>query len=87
MEFKVGDIVEWESQAGGKVRKKEGEVVEIIPAGVQITIILDKRGYHYSRRNFDGSPRNHKSYLILTREGRLYWPRVNRLRKVKDEKQ
>jgi hypothetical protein len=67
--FKVGDLVEWTSQAAGITRTKRGEIVEVIAA--------------YKRVNFGGyirrSTRDHESYVVKA-NGRRYWPRVAHLK-------
>lgn len=85
--FKVGDKVEWESQAGGNYRTKKGEVFDVIN-GYEAPAPGD---YHFHKTMFDGdgSPRGHESYLVEVPGGktpkakpRLYWPRVSQLRKI-----
>jgi hypothetical protein len=66
--FKVGDQVEWVSQADGWSRTKQGVIVEVIPAGKRPNL----RGA--------GSARKHESYLVRV-GGRVYWPRVIHLKK------
>ena len=76
--FKIGDRVEWESQAAGVVRMKAGEVVEVVPP----------RTDPKAHGDF-GSWRDHESYVVRAtairnsnRRTKLYWPRVSALRSV-----
>jgi hypothetical protein len=70
--FKVGDIVEWTSQAAGCTRTKRGEVVEVVPAGCQPVPMSKNRN--------PGNARDHESYLVRVKGAGLYWPRVSALR-------
>ena len=77
--FKIGDLVQWESQSGGSRKKKVGRIVKIIPAKRHPGDLLGK----FSMSNNYGLPRNHKSYLVQVGNSiRLYWPRVVHLKKV-----
>lgn len=67
MRFKVGDRVEWTSQAAGVSKTKVGEVEMLIPAG--------KR----PEMKDVGNIRDHLSYVVRA-NGRAYWPRVSALR-------
>lgn len=92
--FKVGDVVEWTSQAAGSTKTKRGTIAAPVAAGML-------PGYAV-RRLRDGGlafsgpdagtcvPRNHESYLVLVqmpasrnaarpRKPRVYWPRVSAL--------
>ena len=72
MEFKVGDRVEWTSQAGGSTRTKRGAVVEVVKRGEAPAPISKNRN--------PGMPRDHESYLVRVKGSGLYWPRVKALR-------
>lgn len=82
MAFKIGDKVEWTSQAGGSWSTKRGEVIEVVPPRMEPAIRLKGMGY----------PRDHESYIVRTyeiqrysgvkKESRLYWPRVAALELV-----
>jgi len=87
MVFKIGDEVEWTSQARGSMKTKRGEIFAIVPAG-QRPRLQDLSG---TRRNGMGGglPRSHESYLVRVRRAhasaamdRAYWPRVSQLRPV-----
>ncbi len=70
--------------------RKEGVIIAVLPPGAN----------PYRTRNtlpefagralmFDGTPRDHESYLVAVRKGKtakstpvLYWPRVKNLKKV-----
>ena len=89
--LKVGDWVQWESQAGGNWTIKRGTVFEIIPPNQ-----LPKRGkyagyasgYPHHKPMFDSIlSRTTESYLIEVRDGKtdksmpkLYWPHVSKLK-------
>lgn len=78
MAFKVGDAVEWTSQAGGFARTKRGEVIEVVPPGRDPTTKIRDRGMY----------RDHESYVVRAvalgrRSGdrrATYWPRASSLR-------
>lgn len=72
---KIGDWVNWKSQAQGCAKWKWGRVVAIIPAGERPTSI---KGC--------GWPRNHESYIIEVppktgskAKSKAYWPVVSLL--------
>lgn len=75
--FKVGDTVEWESQAGSYWKKKTGKVEFVVPAGVDVRRITDKL-------DGPGMARHHESYVVKvgTVGFKYYWPRVSALKKV-----
>ena len=88
--FKIGSIVEWESNS----MKKRGKVVAVIPAHDNLIMrphitnhLLHKSYKEFEKYNrsrlSDGLSRNHESYLILVGEKYLYWPRVSQLKLVK----
>jgi hypothetical protein len=70
--FKVGDRVEWTSQAGGCTRTKAGEVLVVLSPGETV-------GPMSKNRN-PGMPRDHESYLVRVKGKGVYWPRVSALR-------
>lgn len=79
--FKEGDEVIWSSQAGGRLKEKVGEVVEVLPAGKSI---LKSRFRH----DLDAStlPRDEESYIVCVgpkpgsrAKPKYYWPRVSAL--------
>ena len=78
--FKLGDLVEWSSSAGGVQKTKVGKVELVIPAGGRIPPELRKEADAW------GLPRDHESYLVrvsgktVAAKGRLYWPRVSVLK-------
>jgi len=75
--MKLGDQVYWESQAAGITQRKEGKIVEIVPAG----------RLPETKRTNVGAPRDHESYVVRAtkKSGKrvtsaLYWPLVKYLR-------
>lgn len=87
--FKVGDLVEWTSQANGRTTTKRGEVFYIVkpwenPAVTHFNCDADNEVM------FDGGivGRGHESYLVSVKNGnkkpRMYWPVVSRLRVYAD---
>lgn len=86
MNFKLGDEVSWESQANGGMTKKIGNVVEVIPAGVPVSMSI------FKTLSGGGSPRNHESYVVCVgakpgsrAQPKYYWPRVSALRLHNDK--
>lgn len=71
----VGDKVTWTSQSQGSAKKKDGVVVEIVPA----------KQYAKIRQGNDGMPRDHESYIVRvdpvkgSAKPKYYWPRVSAL--------
>lgn len=58
----VGDLVEWDSTTGGMWTRKEGTVVEVVPAGcrpqeMRSTVIRDQ-----------------ESYVVRCAGGQTWWP-------------
>lgn len=84
--MKVGDIVEWESSAGGSRKKKKGEIVAVVkPKERFVSAIRSLNPYSYRSAYGGGCSRDHESYLVLVAQGGnalpiLYWPRVKNLR-------
>jgi hypothetical protein len=83
-QFKVGDKVQWSSQAQGSMATKRGTVIGVIPPGGHWAF-GPEHGYvsHYG----GGDMRNHESYLVrVPAKGKgkphLYWPRVSALKAV-----
>jgi hypothetical protein len=75
--FNVGDRVAWGSQAGGVWRKKDGEVIEVVPP----------RRRPASTLWGAGPPRHELSYVVRAAAGRprgrqIYWPRASVLRRL-----
>lgn len=75
-QFQLGDRVKWKSQAAGTWLEKEGEIVEVVPAG--------KRP-----KNVASLPRTFDSYVVrAVPKGRekevaaFYWPRPSALELV-----
>ena len=73
--MKVGDVVEWTSQAGGCTRTKRGEIVAVVPAR---TMPDTSKVSRYG----GGMARGHESYLVKVPGKGTYWPRVAALRLV-----
>lgn len=88
--MKVGDRVEWSSQAGGYKKKKTGEIIMVVNPGINARkVLLKDRKFGKLKRMFDGWPRNHESYLVKVIPGTtgnaspvVYWPRVKGLKVV-----
>lgn len=80
--FKVGDLVEWDSQAGGFWKSKKGRVVEIVPPG-EVPKNPLVRGPGLGGRPYE-------SYVIevpgktVKAKVQAYWPVLNRARKAKE---
>lgn len=81
--FALNTRVEWESQAGGRTKRKEGIVFAILPPGTCPAVSSSGKGW--------GGARDHESYVILVerpyKNGRgvakeYYWPVVSVLRSV-----
>lgn len=96
--MKLGDKVEWESQANGSTTLKVGFVLQVVPARQKPDIpakglVFDNEDgfraeFTWPRDLAAGFRRNHESYLICVPQGqkakqRLYWPRVKHLRLCK----
>lgn len=69
----VGSRVSWFSQGGGTAKRKEGEVVEVVPAN---TYPVTKLSNHVAGA---GKPRNHDSFVVLADSGEKYWPIASKL--------
>lgn len=66
--FKLNEKVQWTSQSQGSSLTKRGEIVEVVPKGVQPQTPLINPGMH----------RNHESYVVQVGR-KFYWPRVKQL--------
>lgn len=74
--MKIGDTVEWTSQAGGYSKTKRGVIVAVVRANQSPMCVGTFRGLDVS-----GMPRPHESYIVRTGpRGGFYWPRVSQLR-------
>lgn len=78
--FKVGDTVEWSSQAWGSTTTKRGVVAEVVKAGCRPNRMMFITLYKHGGC---GLGRDHESYVVLVGK-KPYWPRVAALRSVKD---
>ena len=83
MRFRVGNLVVWSSQAGGKKRVKIGKVEAIVPPNTSITRAkgwwqLEQRFKRLHKLKQSGL-RDHESYLVSA-GNTLYRPRVEYLR-------
>jgi hypothetical protein len=83
--FKVGDKVQWESQAAGFLKKKQGEIFRVITKW-EAPMPGDFPD-HKTMFDGDGMARGHYSYLVEVPGGKtdkatpkLYWPRVKNLK-------
>lgn len=81
--FKVGDLIEWDSQAHGNVRTKIGIVIQVVPVGMTPDHYTDQETLWKIHR--PGSGRNHESYIIALphpdKPTEFFWPRVKHLTK------
>ena len=76
--FRLGDKVQWRSQAGGYTVDKVGVVVAIVPAGADPWECLPPG----TSGDF-GFSRDHESYLVMRgKRPKLYWPRVTALKLI-----
>lgn len=90
MNFKIGDKVEWTSQAGGNWKVKRGEIVLVEKAGAIVHVNKNNRWNAKLRFAFGSFSRDHESYLVLVphpgKSGKgkpsIYWPIVKNLEKV-----
>ena len=88
--MQLGDRVTWQSQAAGSTTEKTGEIVVVVPAfKLPYEVMSDKLKEENFPRRYDGSARNHESYIVVVKAGKtdkarpvLYWPRASSLRKV-----
>lgn len=71
LKFSTGDHVHWTSGAQGRVTKKIGVVVEIVPSW--------ETPFGIYKRPGDMVGRDYESYVVLVGEKR-YWPHVSVLR-------
>jgi pyruvoyl-dependent arginine decarboxylase (PvlArgDC) len=76
--LKLGDRVRWVSQSQGYRKAKEGEIVEVVPAGFSPNRDAFPQLYQGMGVGF---PRNHDSYVVLVGK-KPYWPRASLLEKV-----
>lgn len=82
MNFKVGDVVAWESQSLGYVTQKTGTVVAVVSPGREAVDCLPDGTKPRGTCGF-GMPRQHESYLVRVGEScRIYWPVVKRLKRA-----
>jgi hypothetical protein len=82
MTFSVGDLVTWDSQSAGYLKKKSGIVVAVVPPRQRVNDCIP---CGFVLKSVPGMPRQHESYLIrIGRSTRLYWPRVALLNKAVD---
>ena len=78
MPFKVGDRVQWDSQAGGFVTTKAGEVAAVIAPGQRVWM---PAGLRFRSVVGAGRVRDHESFIVKV--GNVaYWPSVALLRPV-----
>lgn len=70
--FPPGTRVFWYSQGGGILKRKEGEVIEVVQPGVLPATKLSNHVTGGGQRT--GRPRNHVSFVVLADNGEKYWP-------------
>lgn len=89
--LKVGDEVEWSSQANGNYMKKRGKVVLVVPPGIRpyhLLASMDLRNRNTHAIDPRTMHRQTESYIIeVPSKGKgapkLYWPLISRLELVK----
>lgn len=72
-QIRIGDTVEWWSQAGGFGKVKRGVVVAVVGPGQYPNTVLGRLGVAKRLRDY-GMSRARTSYVVDV-GGRLYWPR------------
>ena len=77
--FKVGDVVEWSSQAQGSTTTKRGVVAEVVGVDRRPDRMLFPALYKHSGCGYG---RDHESYVVLVGK-KPYWPRAGSLRSTK----
>lgn len=87
--FKVGELVEWESQANSGYTKKQGVILGIIESREPFRVAISRLKIDESKfvsKYGGGLARNHVSYVIMKTNGdrkpQLYWPIVSKLKQV-----
>jgi hypothetical protein len=81
--LQVNTKVVWTSQSSGYRKTKVGIIVAVVPPGVDPTTCIPP-GYRMLNKE-PGAPRKIESYLVRVGNSRkLYWPLVNKLKKVKE---
>lgn len=87
-QFKVGDLIEWTSQAGGYNRTKIGIVIKALPIGLAPDDFGGFGGNNLLWKiHRPGKGRNHESYIIALphpdKPTEFFWPKVGQLTKSK----
>lgn len=82
--FELGDSVEWDSQAAGRWKTKQGVVVRVLG---EYEAFTDKDRADFPnlfRGSGVGMPRKGKSYVVAVGKApfKFYWPNANKLRLV-----
>ena len=86
--MQAGSIVTWSSQSQGVTAKKLGQIVAVIPPGINFWRAMkdDHAEYNIGPVKWPGGRRNHESYAVAVADGdrkpKLYWPRVSALQEV-----
>ena len=84
-QFKVGELLEWGSQAHGNWRTKIGMIIKAIPAGLHPSDFLDQD--ELWKIDGPGQRRNHESYIVAIphadKPTEFFWPKVGVLAKAK----
>lgn len=78
--MKIGDIVEWKSQANGSAKTKTGVIVGVVPAGRRLGLLSYISGANscsvefakYNTGPIEGAAlaRDHVSYLVAVKTGK-----------------
>lgn len=85
MNFVLGEKVFWVSQSGGYTKRKEGEIVAIVPPKGNPHDHALGLGLRCNSSFGYGLPRDHESYLVKIKN-QAYWPRVKHLHKLTESK-
>ena len=80
---KMGDKVFWVSSSAGTTKRKEGEIVEVIPAKKDPQM---GKKYGSKSKHGGGWPRNHESYIVKV-GNYYYWPVVSLLKSAWGQKE
>jgi len=89
MKLKLYDTVRWTVEIYSTKITRCGDIIKIVPAGESFYITVNElRDIHKFFAIYNGeTPRDHESYAVLLREAyvmpRLYWPKVELLRKIR----
>lgn len=77
-EFKIGDMVTWESQANGTMKVKQGIIAEIVFAGEKPN--REEFPFLYRLNGLGQMPRKQTSYVVMVKN-KPYYPLTKNLTK------